>query len=197
MWIYPREKLKKLSPVFLTPNMDRNNNIPNSTESKYAECAEYLETFGCLANTAEHVVYTPSKVLTDTTHDFLFCSNLWSAEESKASNICLAYLCRDLYHFTKPLQVRDKQSESFISIDYKPPLLSREDKYFGNPPHDKIPGKTGDNNEPSKHRDPNSPNMPVLNEYGIIGGIFILPTQEDMEIWLMIKCPEKLGKKWT
>ena len=76
-----------------------------------------------MTNTTEHVVCTPSKVLTDATHDFLFCSNLQSTEEPKSSNLSLEYICRDIYLFIKPLQVRDKQSESFISIDYKPPIL--------------------------------------------------------------------------
>ena len=46
-------------------------------------------------------------------------------------------------------------------------------------PHDKIPGKTGEKNEPNKHEEQNSPKTPVLNEYGIIGGAFLIPPQED------------------
>ena len=44
---------------------------------------------------------------------------------------------------------------------------------------DKTPGKTGDNSETNKHGEKNSPKMPVLNEYGIIGCEFFLPPQED------------------
>ena len=113
--------------------------------------------------------------LTYATHTFLFHYIPLYTGEPTASNPCLGSLCEELYPFIKPLPVRDKKSESFISIDYNPPLVSREDKYFGNLPHDKIPGKTGNNNETNKNGEPNSPNIPVLNAYGIIYGAFILP----------------------
>ena len=55
-------------------------------------------------------------------------------------------------------------------------------------------GKTGENNEPKNHGEPNFPKMPVLNEYGIIGGAFLLTPQEDHINLPHDKTPEKLGK---
>ena len=56
-----------------------------------------------------------------------------------------------MYPFIKPLPVRDKQSDSFTSIDYETPLVSRDDKDNENMTY----GKTGKNNEPNNHGDPN------------------------------------------
>ena len=77
------------------------------------------------------------KVLTDTTQNLIFRSNIMSTEEPTVSNIHLIYMCGDLYPFIKPLPVRDKKSESFLSNDYKTPLVTREDKYVGDMTHDK------------------------------------------------------------
>ena len=73
-------------------------------------------------NTAENVVYT-SKVLTNSTQYLLFCYNLCSTDEPKASNICLEYICGELYPFIKNLLVRDEQTDSCTIIGYKPPLF--------------------------------------------------------------------------
>ena len=78
-----------------------------------------------------------SKILTGATHNFLFRSILLSTEEPTAPNLCLESIFGVLYSFIKPIPVRDKQSESFLSIYYKRPLD------VGNMTHDKIPGKTG------------------------------------------------------
>ena len=86
--------------------------------------------------------------------NLLFRSNLKYNEEPTTSDIFLGSLCGELCPFIKTLPVRDKQSESFISIYYKPPQVSLENK-FGNLPHDKNPGKTGENDEFNKNRDPN------------------------------------------
>ena len=44
-------------------------------------------------------------------------------------------------------------------------------------PQDKIPGKTGENSEPNKHVDPNSPKMEVFTEHNIDSHTFILLPQ--------------------
>ena len=77
--IYPTEQWKILSHVVLTPNMDWNPIIINSTEAKYAKYDEWLGTTGLWDNTTEHVVYT-SKVLTGATQYLLFRSNRFSTE---------------------------------------------------------------------------------------------------------------------
>ena len=105
--------------------MDWNPSILNFIEAKYEEYDEWIVKNGFWVNTAEHIIYT-SKVLTDATHDFPFHSSLPSTEEPKASNIFLGYIYGELYQFIKPLPVRDKKSDSCHSIDYKPPLVSRE-----------------------------------------------------------------------
>ena len=82
---------------------------------------------GCWYNTAEHVVYI-SKVITNTTQDFIFCPNLISTKEPKPSNLRLKHLCGDLHPFIKPIPVMDKQSYSCSSIYYKQLVFSREEK---------------------------------------------------------------------
>ena len=79
-----------------------------------------------------------------------------------------------MYFFVKHLSVRDKQSYSCLSIDYKPPLVSREDK------HNKIltSVKTREKREPNKHGEPNPPNMAVLIEHDIAGQKFLLLPQK-------------------
>ena len=86
---------------------------------------------------------------TDSTQNFILCSNLRSTEEPTASNINVESLCGELYPFIKRLPVRDKQSESFIGIYYKPSQVLREDKDFGNMPHDKSHGKMGRTMDPT------------------------------------------------
>ena len=54
--------------------------------------------------------------------------------------------------------------------------------------------KNGENNEPKNHGEPNFPKIPVLNEYGIIGGAFLLTPQEDDINMPHDKTPEQLGK---
>ena len=66
------------------------------------------------------------KVLTDETHNLLFCCNPCSTEEAKTINLPIDSLCGVLYPFIKYITVRDEESESYISIDDKPPLVSRE-----------------------------------------------------------------------
>ena len=46
-----------------------------------------------------------------------------------------------------------------------------------NMPHDKIPGENGENSEPNKHGDPNSPNIAVFIDHGIYGNTFLLIPQ--------------------
>ena len=104
-----------------------------------------------------------SRALIDATLYFFFYSNPYSTEEPKTSNIHLEYLCGELYPFIKPLPLRDKQSESFISIYYKPPQFLIEDKDVLNLPHDKTPVKNGYSNEPINHGEPNSSKMLFLN----------------------------------
>ena len=58
-------------------------------------------------------------------------------------------------------------------IDYKPPLD------VGNIPHDKIPGKTGQENKPKKRGEPNPPKMEVLIEHDSNGQKLLLIPQED------------------
>ena len=79
------------------------------------------------------------------------------------------------------------KSELFLIFYYKPPLVSREDKYVVNLPHDKNHGKNGEKNEPNKHGKQNSPKMPVLIEYGVTGCDFIYHPNMMMEICLMKK----------
>ena len=55
-----------------------------------------------------------------------------------AYNINLEPICGDLQLFIKNLPFRDKKSESFLTIDYKPLQFLREDIYVGNIPHDKT-----------------------------------------------------------
>ena len=69
----------------------------------------------------------------------------------------------------------------------------KEDKYVGNMPHYKTPGKNGENNEPNKNLI--SPKIPGLNEYGIIGVIFLLLPQEYYENLPQYKIPGKNGGK--
>ena len=148
--------------------MDCSTNFLNFTESEYDD---WLEQFSRWAGTAEHVLHTmPLKALTDSTQNFLLLSNLRSNEEPTASNICLEYLCGYLYPFIKPISVRDKQSDSCLSIYYKPPLFSREDKENEN----LTSGKNRENSEPNKYWYPNSPNMEVLIEHAISGHKFLL-----------------------
>ena len=75
----------------------------------------------------EHVIYT-SKYPTNVTQDFLSRYILIYNEEPKTPNIHIGYICGKLYPFIKLLQVRDKQSDSCPCIDYKPPLVSIEEK---------------------------------------------------------------------
>ena len=75
MRIYPPEEWNILSYFFLTPNMDCNTSILNFNEARYVKYDEWLEIFNFWDNTAEHVVCA-YKVLTDTTQNFLFFSNL-------------------------------------------------------------------------------------------------------------------------
>ena len=78
-------------------------------------------------------------VITDATHNFLFRYNFCSTEEPMSSNIRLEPICGGLYPFIKLLPVRDKQSESFLSIYYKTPLDFLNIHL----------GKTGEKNEPN------------------------------------------------
>ena len=61
-------------------------------------------------------------------------------------------------------------------------------------PHDKHPGKPGKNNKPKNPWDTIFPNMPVFNEYGIIGAAFLLPLQEDDVSMPHDKIPVKTGE---
>ena len=54
--------------------------------------------------------------------------------------------------------------------------------------------KNGENNEPKNHGEPNFPKIPVLNEYGIIGGAFLLTPQEDHINMPHDKTPGKTGE---
>ena len=146
MQTYYSEEWKILSYVVLTPNMDWNHSVLNFSEDEYDE---RLETFGLWTDTVEHVIPTMNfKVLIDTTQNLIFCSNLISSEEPTVSNIRLEAMCGGMYPFMKPLPVRDKQSDSFPSIDYKAPLVTREDKYVGNLPGYKTPDKSEENSKP-------------------------------------------------
>ena len=78
--------------------MDWNPSILNFTEAKYSEYNEWLVIVGFWDDTEGHFVYT-SNVLTNTTQGLLFCSNLFSTEEPKASNLCIESLCEELYPF--------------------------------------------------------------------------------------------------
>ena len=128
-WNYPTKNWKTSSHDFLTPNMNLHPSVLNFTESECSAYYEWLEQFISWGGTSEHVVHTMNfKTLNDATNYFLFHYNLFSTEKSTASNIHLECLCGELYPFIKPIPVRDKQSESFLSIDYKLPLDSREDK---------------------------------------------------------------------
>ena len=118
------------------------------------------------------------KALTDDALNFFFRSNLHSTEETMKSNICLEYIYGELYPFTKPLPVRYKQSESFISIDYKPPHVLRDNKDVGNRLFNKTPGETGGKSEPNKDGYPNSTKIAVFIEHYIAGHKFILSTQQ-------------------
>ena len=71
----------------------------------------------------------------------------------------------------------DKQSDSFLSIYYKPPQVLRKDEDVGNMPHGRTPGKIGKKNKPNMDGETNSPKIPIFNSYGIIGGSFLLPPQ--------------------
>ena len=168
--------------------------VLNFTAVEYAKYDECLELFCRWAATAEHIVHTMNfKSLNYATLNFLFRYNLHYNEEITTSNLCHKPLYGGIYYFIINIPVRYKQSESFLSIYYKPPQFLREDKYVGGMPCDKTPGKTGYSNEPNNHGDPNSPKMPVLNEYGIIGVEFILPPQEDDGNLPNDKIPVKTG----
>ena len=82
-----------------------------------------------------------------------------------------------MYLFIKPLPVRDEQSDSCPSIDYKPPLVSIKDKDNEILTQGETYRKNGKTNEPNNRRETNEPNIPVLNEYGCIFGAFLLPPQ--------------------
>ena len=84
-----------------------------------------------------------------------------------------------MYPLTKHISVREEQSYLCPSIYYKPPLGSINEKDNENLNQGETSGKNGTTNEPNKHGDPNSPNMPILNEYVFIGGTFVLTPQED------------------
>ena len=87
--------------------MDWDPSVINFSEDEYDE---WLENFGLWNDTAEHVIHTMNfKVLTDTTQNLIFRSNIMSTEEPTVSNIHLIYMCGDLYPFIKPLPVRDKK----------------------------------------------------------------------------------------
>ena len=164
--------------VVRAPNVDWYPSVLKFTADKYQEYDEWIEQFGRWGGISEHVVYTMNfKTLTYSTPNFLFCSNFHYTKESTTYNICLEYICGQLYPFIKPLPVRDKQRESFLSIYYKPHQVLIKDKDVRNLPLDATPGKIGGNNEPNKYGDPNPPKMPVLNEYIIISGAFLLPPQ--------------------
>ena len=159
--------------------MDWDSIVLNFTEVKYAEYNEWLEKIGHWDGTAEHVIHTMKfNALNNSTHNLLFHYKLCSTEEPIASNICVESLCGELYPFIKPLPVRYKQSESFLSIDYKTPQVLREDKYVGNIPHDKPPEKTGEKNETNKYGYLNSTNMTVLIKHNIYGHKLLLLPQE-------------------
>ena len=100
------------------------------------------------------------------------------AAQPMNSKLCLNPICGYPYSFTKYFLVRDKTIESCQDIDYKPCLVSREDKDDENLDQDKNFGKFGDTNEPNKYGDPNATKIPVLNTYGIISHIFLMPKQK-------------------
>ena len=77
---------------------------------------------------------------------------------------------------------------------YKPPLVSREDRDNKNLTQVKTYSKTGKTNETNNHGYPNSPNMPLFNEYLIIVYKFLLPTQEDVLNMPHDKIPGKMGR---
>ena len=80
------------------------------------------------------------------------------------------------------------------SIDYKPPLLSINEKDNENMTQVKTSGKNGKINDPNRHGEPNSPNIPVLNEYLFIGVMFLLTSQEDGVNISRDKIPGKTGE---
>ena len=54
-------------------------------------------------------------------------------------------------------------------------------------PHDKISGKTGENSEPNKHGDPNSPNMTVFIQHDIdVHTFIIIPQEYGHRFWVRI-----------
>ena len=61
-------------------------------------------------------------------------------------------------------------------------------------PHDKTPFKNGENSKYNNKEETNSPKMPVLKEYIIIGGVFILPPQEYDVNMPQNKIPGKTGE---
>ena len=190
MRIYPPEEWKILSHAILNPNMDWNPSILNLNEYKYVKYDECIEEFGCWDNTSEHVVCT-SKVLTNDTQDFPFFSNLCYTEETKAPNICLEYLCGDLYPFIKNLPVRYVVCNI---INYKPPLFYIKYKDNEIMTQGETSGINGKTNETNKYGYPNSPQMLVLKKYGFIGDELILPPKENDVNMPHDKIPGKNGE---
>ena len=67
---------------------------------------------------------------------------------------------------------------------------------------DKICGKTGENNEPNKHWDINSPKMVVFIEHDIYGHTFLLLSQEYGQNYIIghtfLLLPQEYGhKSWV
>ena len=93
--------------VVLTTGMDWYTSVYDSNQTEYDE---WFGKRGHWVGISKHVLHAITlKVLTYETHNFLFCSNLSSADEPVEYNLCLDYICEEQYHFIILFPVRDKK----------------------------------------------------------------------------------------